>query len=581
MQEKNLHLKIIRCLEDIYPEIDCQLLARKCLDTMKLIGTETGPVSHQNNWSEQDIALITYGDTIRNGTDSHLRTLYNFVNKRLKGIVSTIHILPFFPYSSDDGFSVMDYTMVNPSIGSWADINAIAIDFTVMSDLVINHCSSRSRWFENYKSGLDPGGDYFLEQDPDEDLSLVVRPRTSPLLKKVRTIWGEKYVWCTFGHDQVDLNFSNPAVLLEFIAIIRIYLDQGIRWFRLDAVGFLWKEVGTSCINLPQTHEIIQLLRLLIEHREPKAVIITETNLPNIENLSYFGNGNEAHLIYNFSLPPLLLFALTSGDCSYLQRWLMSMPPAQDGTTYLNFLASHDGIGLRPAEGLLDQHELSLLVTTMENFGGKVSLRTTSDGSVRPYEINISLWDAMSGTLGNDADDLQFERFMCGLAITIALEGVPALYIHTLLATKNDADKVEHTGNFRSINRHIWDEDELVAKLSTGTHHQRVFEAATKLLAMRRKQKSFHPNATMFTLQMGPKLFSFWRQSIDRAESIFAIHNVSNQIQTFNLSELNLVLTDQWKDLVSGQSFDHNLSDVVLRPYQYLWLSNCRLPTPK
>lgn len=574
MQETNLNLQITKCLENIYPEIDCQLLARKCLDKMELIGTESGPIPLQNNWNELDIVLITYADTIRNDNNSHLSTLYNFVNKRLRDTVSTLHILPFFPYSSDDGFSVMDYTSVNPSLGSWTDINAIATDFKVMSDLVINHCSSRSLWFENYKNGLDPGSDYFLEKDPAEDLTLVVRPRTSPLLKKVRTTRGEKYVWCTFGHDQVDLNFSNPTVLLEFIAVIRMYLDQGIRWFRLDAVGFLWKRAGTSCTNLPQTHEIIRLLRLLIEYREPKAVIITETNMPNIENLSYFGNGNEAHLIYNFSLPPLLLFALSSGDCSHLKRWLMSMPPAQDGTTYLNFLASHDGIGLRPAEGLLEEHELSLLVSTMENFGGKVSLRTTVDDAVRPYEINISLWDAMSGTLGNDADDLQFERFMCGLAITIALEGVPALYIHTLLATENDATKVEHTGNLRSINRHIWDEGELVTKLSTSTHHQRVFEAAIKLLAIRRKQKSFHPNATMFTLHMGPSLFSFWRQSIDRTQSIFAIHNVSNQIQTFNLSELNLVLTDQWKDLVSEKMFNDNLSQVVLNPYQYLWLSN-------
>ena len=574
MRTANLHLQITDLLEKIYPEIDCRHLASQCLQKMELSGTELAADPHRNNWSESDVVLITYADSIRGRGDSHISTLHNFLTEKLRNIVSTVHVLPFFPYSSDDGFSVMDYTTVNPSLGSWSDINKLAEDFTVMSDLVINHCSSRSLWFENYKNGLDPGSGFFIEQNPNVDLSFVTRPRTSPLLKKVRTSRGDKYVWCTFGHDQIDLNFSNPAVLLEFISIVRTYIENGIRWFRLDAVGFLWKQEGTTCLNLPQTHEIIRVLRLLIGHKAPSAVIITETNVPNLENLSYFGNANEAHMIYNFSLPPLLLFALVSGDCSHLTRWLMSMPPAQHGTTYLNFFASHDGIGLRPAEGLLDANELTLMISTMESYGGKVSLRTAADGSLKPYEINISLWDAMSGTLGKEADEWQFERFMCGLAITVALEGVPALYIHSLLATENDIDKIDRTGNFRSINRHIWDEDELVTKLSRDTHHQKVFGAVKRLISIRRSQKSFHPNATMFTLHMGPRLFSFWRQSIDRTQNIFAIHNVSDQIQTFSLTDLNLVLIDQWKDLISGITFDDTTSQITLQPYQYLWLAN-------
>jgi sucrose phosphorylase len=381
-------------------------------------------------------------------------------------------------------------------------------------------------------------------------------------------------VWCTFSHDQVDFDFRNPEVLLAFVDIIRLYLDKGTRIFRLDAIAFLWKELGTNCINLPQTHEVVRLMRTLIEHASPNTIIITETNIPNRENLTYLGNANEAHAIYNFSLPPLLLNTLITGDCGYLKNWLMSMPPAQNGTFYFNFIASHDGIGLRPAEGLLSDDEIKDLADCMQKFGGKVSWRTGDKGQQKPYELNIALIDALQGDL-HGPDEFQIQRFLCAHTIMLGLEGVPGVYIHSLLGTTNDYEKVTNTGQSRSINRHRWDYDALSRELDDAysLHHQ-VLTQMTQLIAIRNAQSAFHPNATQFTLQLGNQVFGYWRQSIDRKQSVFCISNVSKGAQIIRLSDINLIGTDEWVDLLTQTSLHTQMQDITLAPYESAWITN-------
>jgi len=415
----------------LYPDYNPQIICDEIFHLMNYADNYHHAETHTNLWSQTDIVTITYGDSIKADDELPLDTLHRFLKKHLDDVISTIHILPFYPFSSDDGFSVINYAEVNQSLGDWKNINNIANDFSLMADLVINHCSSRSLWFDNYKQGKDPGSDYFIEIDPTVDLSEVVRPRTSPLLRETETLDGTRHVWCTFSHDQVDLNFENPKVLLEFVKIIKLYLDNGVSLFRLDAVAFLWKNITTPSINLPETHDVIRLLRLLIEHINPNAIVITETNIPNKENLSYFGNANEAHLIYNFTLPPLVLYTLLSGKSDLIKQWLMSMPPAQNGTTYFNFIASHDGIGLRPVEGILSDETVDEIAELMQSFGGDISWRTLANGEHRPYELNISLIDAFKGTF-NGEDEFQLNRFICAHAIMLALEGLPAFYIHSL-----------------------------------------------------------------------------------------------------------------------------------------------------
>jgi len=577
-QMNSLEKKLVQQLAFIYQEVPLQQsyndIAQALIDIMQLPNDFVASAPFTNHWSEQDVILITYGDSIIEDDQPPLTTLKGFLDSTVKDTINSVHILPFFPYSSDDGFSVIDYSSVNESLGSWEHIQDISQRYELMSDLVINHCSSRSAWFQNFIKSKGQGHDFFFTASPDDDLSQVVRPRTSPLLREIETEQGTQHVWCTFSHDQVDFDFRNPEVLKAFVSIIRQYLDMGVKIFRLDAIAFLWKIADSKSINLPQTHEVVRLLRTLIESAEPNAIIITETNIPNTQNLTYFGNANEAHGIYNFSLPPLLLNTLLTGNCLYLKRWLMSMPPSQDGTMYFNFIASHDGIGLRPAEGLLDDTELNTLVETVQGFGGKISWRTSDNGEQKPYEMNISLYDAMQGTI-DGKDEWNFERFICAHTIMFALEGVPGLYIHSLLGTQNDYQKLANTHHNRSINRHRWDKEKLAIALNDTTlHHANVLSTLKGLLDKRIKQPAFHPNAIQFTLHLGLQLFGFWRQSQDKKQSIFCVSNITNQPILLPLSELNLIITESWHELISDTEITELTKEITLSPYQTVWIAN-------
>ncbi|MGD1904011.1 MAG: sugar phosphorylase [Geitlerinemataceae cyanobacterium] len=527
-------------------------------------------------WNQEKALLITYGNSLNSSQDDRpLQTLDRFLGSYLRDTVSGVHILPFCPYSSDDGFAVIDYLKIDPELGTWDDVRQIGQSFNLMADLVINHISSQHEWFEQFKRGEKPGCDYFIEVDPETtDVSQVVRPRSSPLLAPVETANGTKYVWATFSHDQIDLNFANPDVLVEIVKVVLAYIEAGAKYIRLDAIGYLWKEIGTPCIHLPETHALIKIFRQIVQMVDASVALITETNVPNRENLSYFGNRNEAHMIYNFSLPPLLLNALLQGRSDHLRTWMMSMPPAPVGCAYLNFTASHDGIGMRPTEGLLTEDEYDTLLDLMKKFGGRISMRSHADGSESPYEINISLFDAFKGTVKGE-DEWQIQRFICSQTIAMSVEGIPAFYIHSLLATPNYAEGVSETGHNRTINRRQWDYEALEAAISDPTSPQSiVLKELSRLIQIRRRQPAFHPNATQYTLQLRPVLFGFWRQSMNRDQSIFSIHNLTDVPQALRLSDLNLVCTDDWFDLIGGTKMTGLYEALELAPYQSMWVSN-------
>ncbi len=575
--EPILKKQLISHLEKIYPKNrDINQITNKILEVTDLNIHQLTDVHLLNQWSQNDVIFITYGDTISKNDEIPLKTLGRFLKNYLTDVVTGIHILPFYPYSSDDGFSVIDYFSVNNKLGSWKDIEEISNDFHIMADLVINHCSVKSTWFKNFLHDKSPGKNYFFEPDKNFDTSNVVRPRASSLLSSFKKENGDSAnIWTTFSRDQVDLNFANPDVLIEVCRILKFYTDQGIKYFRLDAIAFIWKQSGGSCIHLTETHEIVKLIRLILENLNPESVIITETNVPNKENLSYFGNGNEAHLIYNFSLPPLLIYTLLSGDSGYLKTWMMSMPPAREGRSYFNFIASHDGIGIRPIEGLLDPKEQKTMLKTLQKFGGHISSRSNIGGSDSPYEVNISLFDAFRGTIKNNKDAYQIDRMICAHTILLALEGIPGIYAHSFFGTKNDLNLVEKTGHPRSVNRHIWDEKllkELI--LDDNSNEKRLFDELRRRIKIRRKQEAFHPNATQLTLHLGSKIFAFWRESINRTQCIFSINNISDKTQKVSLLELNLIGTEAWYDLLSDTKYNENTHTIKLLPYESVWISN-------
>ncbi len=568
---------LVSLLTRIYPAEDNQALAKAifCVfwpDDAKPLSEARA--ANGEIWSEEDAILITYGNSIQDGAHKPLDLLHDFLLDHLKGVVSSVHILPFFPYTSDDGFAVTDFTKVDPALGDWPDIERIGDEFHLMSDLVLNHVSSQGVWFNAYRQGQVPYDKFFFEADPSDDVSAVVRPRTTPLLQKVETSNGPRHVWCTFSHDQIDLNFANPDVLLEILSIIRMHIDEGIRIIRLDAVAFIWKEVGTSSIHMPQTHAIIQLIRYLCDHISETVMLITETNVPKAENLSYFGQSNEAHAIYNFPLPPLILQAMLSGSSHHLRAWQAAMPPAPYGCAYFNFTASHDGIGMRPVEGLLPKDAIDEMIQTVSQSGALLSMRTGPGGEETVYEINCSYFEAMARTHAGP-DEHHLARFLASQTIVMSLEGIPGFYIHSMLATPNDTEAVEYRGMNRAINRHRWDYPELQARLSDPTSNQSlVMTTLSERLKLRSKQKAFHPNATQFTLSIDPRVFGLWRQSLDRAQSIFALHNVSADDVMIPCDALNLIADEPWMDILSGEPIEPGQTQISMAPYQCRWITN-------
>lgn len=482
--------------------------------------------------SPAEVWLITYGDQITREGESPLATLARFMDRWLAPAFSGLHLLPIYPYSSDDGFSVIDYRAVDPRLGDWGDVRRLAERYSLMLDAVINHASQESAWFQGFLRCQEPYRRYFLVPPEDWDLSRVVRPRTTPLLTEFQTACGPKRVWTTFSADQIDLNYREPEVLLEALDLLFFYAERGARRLRLDAVGFIWKEPGTTCLNLPQTHEIVRLFRTALDVAAPEVALVTETNVPHAENVAYFGNGaDEAQLVYNFALPPLVLHAFARGDARELTRWAAGLRLPGPKAAFLNFLASHDGVGLRPLEGLLPPEEVDFLVARTLAHGGEVSYRDAPAGPA-PYELNTTWYDALNppGT----PEELGVRRLLASHAIMLALAGLPAIYVHSLFGTPNWRQGFERSGEKRKLNRRKFREVEVEAWLSDrSSRPRRILHGLKEMLELRGSRAAFHPAAGQRVLDLGRGVFAVERGG--GAERALVVVNVTATPQLVTL----------------------------------------------
>jgi sucrose phosphorylase len=537
--------------------------AYECLDRLKELFSNYGhtleePKGTRNVWDETDTILITYGDVVRSEEKPGkpcFQVLESVLDVYLDEVISTVHILPFSPSSSDAGFSVIDYKKVRDDLGSWSDIERLADKYQLMGDLVINHTSRFSEWFNNYQKGQSPGKDYFIEVDPEEDLSDITRPRNSPLLTMVETVNGFRNVWTTFSSDQIDLDFSNPDVLLSFIDIFLFYYSKGMRVIRLDAIPYLWKEIGTSSIHLKETHQVVKLFRKIADCINPDMTLLTESNVPFAENFSYFGNKDEAHMIYQFSLPPLLLHAILSENTSYLTGWAADMPEPPDDCIYLNFTASHDGIGVRPLEGLIPQDEFDQLIKETKERGGFISHKKSDHGQ-SPYELNITYFDAFEEP-GHPRSDLQIKRYLCSQIVAMSLKGVPAIYFQNFTAAKNNIEGVLESGEKRDINRKQWTQRELERCFKEEELQGYCpLEYYTELLKKRKKHAAFHPEGGQKVVDLGDSLFAFIRTSPDGKEEIAVISNFLSRdicLEPESLEKMNIT-EPQKKDIITDKA---------------------------
>ncbi len=559
--------KVKALLTGIYGETKGEEALNRLIPLIEEHKTDSGEVKEY--FSEEDIVLITYGDSVKQEGEVPLGTFHKFANKYLKGAVSTVHFLPFFPYSSDDGFSVMDFFLIDPELGVWDDVEAIHNDFGLMFDHVLNHFSSKGQWFKNYLAGKDGFKEFAIEMDPSIDLSQVTRPRALPLLTEYKKDSGETvHLWTTFSEDQIDFNFQSLDVLEQMIKAFLVYAQKGATIIRLDAIAFLWKEIGTTCLHLQKTHDMVKVFRAVYDLTYPEVIILTETNVPHKENVSYFGNGvDEAQMVYNFTLPPLLFYSFVTKNTDVLTNWAKTLTLDSTTNTFFNFTASHDGIGVRPLEGILPPEEVEKLIGAVNSNGGRVSYKDNPDGSQSPYELNITYVDALKAEGEDDATHAK--KFLAAQSVQYALPGVPASYIHSIMGSHNWQDGVEMTGRARTINRAKLDfatiEEELADENS---FRSMVFRPYIEMIKMRKKQSAFHPNAGFAILELDSRVFGIKRYSQDQL--LYALTNVSNEEVTVALKNVPYLM----KNLFTGEKVSTNA--IVLKPYEFAWITEAK-----
>ena len=534
------------------------------------------------HFSEKDVVLITYGDLLHVPGQRPLETLADFASRFGRGFVNTIHVLPFFPYSSDRGFSVIDHEEVDPRLGTWEDIDQLGRRFRLMFDGVFNHVSSRSRWFQSFLNGRPDYQDHFVafstrDAIGKDHLRLILRPRTSDLLTPFPTLLGARWVWTTFGPDQVDLNYKCEAVLLRIVEVLLVYLRHGADVVRLDAVTYIWRELGTRCAFLKEGHALVKLFRAILDAVAPRVALITETNVPHAENVSYFGDGqDEAQMVYNFALPPLVLLAFQTGSAERLRSWAAEQKPLSRRATFFNFLDSHDGIGLMGVRDILPPAEIEGMLEKAREHGALVSYRDNGDGTRSPYELNVTWYSALNREDGGEPLELQVSRFIASRAIALALAGVPGIYLPSLFGSKNDADAVTGGGDARAINRDTIDVTALLQLLRDhDTWASKVARRFGRLIRARIETRAFHPNAEQQILSGNEAVFAVLRTARDPDERVLALANVSSRPQqaAYPRSALG-ASAGPWRDLLSARRWEADEKELSLRlrPYDVLWL---------
>jgi sucrose phosphorylase len=546
-------------IDRVYVDLDERALdnlATRILQAVDMVGDGQTAQPHRLPGSDE-VVLITYGDTFTDESQPHLQSLRTVWDDHFAQVFSTVHVLPFFPSSSDGGFAIVDYRSIADELGDWSDLADVVGDGGLMVDLVCNHGSAQSEWFVQFLNDEAPGRHYYMEADPQADLSMVTRPRTHPLLREVETAAGTRHVWATFSHDQIDFDFSNPDVLVEFCSILGFYLSQGATRVRLDAIAYLWKQLGTRCIHLPETHQIVKLMRTLVELRDPTALLITETNVPHGDNTSYFGDGDEAHIVYNFTLAPLIVWSLITGQADTLTSWLGRLDPAPRGCAFLNFIASHDGLGLRPIEDLISAAELQPVIDAATEVGGSFSAYS-APGGPRPYELNVSLADLLAG-----ADGAMAQRFVLAHALMLVVQGIPAFYVHSMLVSPGEIQAAIESGHNRDINRGKVTVEQANERLTAGWRAD-VFHLVAELIQLRRAQPAFAPDAAQTMHVLDDRVVAIERSA--EAQVILGLHNVSAEPVMVSVPEAFGV-----HDLITGESVERQLT---LAPWQAAWLTS-------
>lgn len=494
--------------------------------------------------SESSAALICYADSIvdSTGTKTPIQALTDVVKSiHLARTLPIVHLLPFFPWDTDRGFSVKDYYQVDPHCGSWDDLRPLAKEVELMFDFVANHASienplvqraliarhlsSEHPLYAEAAPYLDFVIAYSEDELPDDaHLQALARPRPNPVLtrysvietpdNKCRAILGEPssshadvlgqgYVWTTFSRPknqdgteatrQVDLNFKNPKVFLESLRILLFYVERGASLIRLDAIGYIWKRLGSTSLHEPEVHALLAATKEVLTLASPHVITIAEVNEPQDKAFTYLGTTEkeESDLVYQFAHFPLAIHALLTQNGQYYTEWLSSLFEV-DGRQFVTVLGSHDGLGLKPVRNILPEEELERLSSILiEEHGGRPNYASLPGGQQIVYEICGTPWDLINNSSAAEPFELQKQRYLAVVGLGLLVRGLPAFYINGVFGTRNYTPDGGLDEN-RTVNREVFSNESLLATLKDRTSHYRnVFEALQEILLKRSTQPAF------------------------------------------------------------------------------------------
>jgi len=416
-----------------------------------------------------EIMLITYPDSMGH----NLKDLKRILDRYFAGAVGGVHILPFFPSSSDRGFAPLGYEKVDPQFGTWEDVERIAAKYYLMCDFMINHISAQSPYYQDFLKRKDasPYRDLFIRYkdfweggEPTQaqvDAIYKRKPRAPYVVADFADGTQEK-VWCTFGEEQIDLNLASETGKRFVRENMESLCRHGISLLRLDAVGYVTKKAGTSCFFVePDIWEILAGAQETVSPYGSQILpeVHEHYSMPvKIEQKGYY--------VYDFALPMLLLNALYYGQTKYLKHWFTICPRHQFTT-----LDTHDGIGVVDVRDLLPDAEIDRTKEDIFRFGANVKkvYNTAAYNNLDIYQVNCTYYSAVG------EDD---RAYLLARAVQFFAPGIPQVYYVGMLAGRNDLKLLEETKEGRNINRHYYTEEEI------GTEVQR--PVVRKLLELMR-----------------------------------------------------------------------------------------------
>ena len=566
---------------------------------------------NDHNWflSQEWVGMAQYAD----GYAKDLVELQQRVHYFLELGVNLVHLMPMLVCprgASDGGYAVSDFRRIDSRFGSLEDLNALARTFhkhgiLLTLDVVVNHTSAEHEWARQAREGNPKYRDYYYIFDNREipDMFELSMPEIFPETASGNFTWDEvmkKWVMTVFNDYQWDLNYSNPAVLIEMLDIILFWANQGADILRLDAVAFLWKKIGSICQNEREAHLILQLLKDCSQVTSPGVLFIAEAIVAPVEIIKYFGedaiNAKECEIAYNASFMALLWDAVATKNTRLLNQGLKSLPDKLDRATWLNYVRCHDDIGLGyddrdiVAVGYEPRAHRQFLI---DYFTGKFE-ESLSRGL--PFGHNSKTGDTrISGSLaslvGLEAAIISGDPVAIEASIKIILllhsmimsfGGIPLLYYGDEIGTMNDSSYLNDPAKANDSRwthrpRIDWEKAEL--RNVPGTVEYRIFSALKKMIAIRKEIPAFADFNNRELLDVGnPHLFVFSRLEYAQLRTrVLVVANFDSKPQHLNIEEVGSSIHISYEavyDLYSGDRPAMFKEALVIPPYQFYWLTD-------